>query len=72
VVLCLRAGYVQRPDAKSCRDRLRQADVRLLGAVLNCHRNTEGSYRGRRGGYGSYGDDAYGASESEIGKVAAL
>jgi capsular exopolysaccharide synthesis family protein len=75
MVLCLRAGYVQRPDAKSCRDRLRQADVRLLGAVLNCHRNVEGSYRGRGGTYGAYG--AYGsevdnAGDGKIGKVAAL
>lgn len=57
VVLCLRAGKVVRHDAKTCRDRLLMADVKILGAVLNRH--TEGS-----GGrpyhyyYAAYGDEA--------------
>jgi capsular exopolysaccharide synthesis family protein len=73
VVLCLRAGYVQRRDAKACRDRLQQAEVRLLGAVLNCHRGLDGSYRSRssRG----YTEEAYGADagpSSSIDRVAAL
>ena len=70
VVLCLRAGYVQRRDAKMCRDRLRQAEVRLLGAVLNCSRGIEGSYRDRYRGRST--DLSYGASEPPAGKVAAL
>jgi Mrp family chromosome partitioning ATPase len=35
VVLVLRAGKVTREVARACRDRLRQADVRILGVVLN-------------------------------------
>ncbi|MFP3939035.1 MAG: GumC family protein [Thermoanaerobaculia bacterium] len=64
VVLCLRAGKVLRTDARTCRDRLLMADVKILGAVLNRH--TEGS-----GGrpyhyyYAAYGDDA-----SESGSAA--
>ena len=64
VVLCLRAGKVVRHDARTCRDRLLMADVKILGAVLNRH--TEGS-----GGrpyhyyYAAYGDEA-----SESGSAA--
>ncbi|MGE0641522.1 MAG: GumC family protein [Thermoanaerobaculia bacterium] len=72
VVLCLRAGHVQRRDAKSCRDRLVQAEVKLLGAVLNRHHAIQGRYKG---GYsGTY--EAYGASgpdaPASTGGVAAL
>ncbi len=35
VVLILRAGKVTREEARACRDRLRQADVKVLGVVLN-------------------------------------
>jgi len=35
VVLCCRAGRLQKEDARACRDRLRFAEVRTLGAVLN-------------------------------------
>ena len=66
VVLCLRAGYVQRRDAKTCRDRLLQAEVKLLGVVLNRHQGIEGRYRsGYSGSYGAYGatEAAYGAPE---------
>ena len=58
VVLCLRAGYVQKRDAKSCRDRLLQAEVKLLGVVLNRHQGVEGRYRS---GYSSSYGGAYGA-----------
>jgi len=68
VVLCLRAGYVQRRDARSCRDRLRQSEVRVLGAVLNCHQPLAGGYGKRYG----YADSAYGAGEGPVGEVAAL
>ncbi|MEO8196937.1 MAG: CpsD/CapB family tyrosine-protein kinase, partial [Thermoanaerobaculia bacterium] len=69
VVLCLRAGYVQKRDAKSCRDRLLQAEVKLLGVVLNRHQGIEGRYRssGYSGSYGAYGatEAAYGMPELE-------
>ena len=62
VVLCLRAGYVQRRDAKTCRDRLLQAEVKLLGVVLNRHQGVEGRYRS---GYsGAYGGASYGTAEA--------
>ena len=67
----LRAGYVQRRDAKACRDRLLQSEVRVLGAVLNCYSALGGRYRS---GYsGGYAEESYGATpESSAGKVAAL
>jgi polysaccharide biosynthesis transport protein len=54
VILCLRAGKVPREEARSCRDRLLRADVRVLGMVLN-------RYRARHRGYGKryYGYDDY-------------
>ncbi len=70
VVLCLRAGYVQRRDAKTCRDRLLQAEVKLLGVVLNRHQGIEGRYRsGYSGSYGAYGatEAAYGAVDPAFG-----
>jgi capsular exopolysaccharide synthesis family protein len=68
VVLCLRAGHVQRRDARLCRDRLLQSEVKLLGAVLNRHHVVQGRYKS---GYtGNY--EAYGASEGPKGEVAAL
>ena len=61
-VLCLRAGYVERRDARACRDRLAHAGVRLLGAVLNRAQSLDGRYKS---GYGGYGDEqAYGAAEA--------
>lgn len=45
VILCLRAGKVLRQDAKTCRDRLLMNDVKILGTVLNRHRETAGSGR---------------------------
>ncbi len=45
MVLCLREGKVLREDAKACRDRLLMSDVKILGAVLNCHRDSGGSSR---------------------------
>ena len=43
VVLCCRAGRLQRDEAKDCRDRLRFAEVKTLGTVLNGYRPTGGS-----------------------------
>jgi capsular exopolysaccharide synthesis family protein len=46
VVLCFHANKILRADIKSCHDRLRLADVKMLGVVLNRHQAH------RRGGYG--------------------
>jgi capsular exopolysaccharide synthesis family protein len=64
VVLCLRAGKVLREDAKTCRDRLLMADVKLLGTVLNRHRERSAgrSYH--------YYYAAYGAPESQSDSAA--
>jgi len=60
VVLTLRSGKVTREEARICRDRLRQAGVRILGAVLNRYRSLQ-SGLGKR--YKYY--ESYGAEESE-------
>ncbi len=60
VVLTLRAGKVTREDARACRDRLRQAEVKVLGAVLNRFRSAQGA-AGKR--YRYY--ESYSAYESE-------
>lgn len=57
MVLCLRAGKVERRDARACVDRLRHSEVRLLGAVLNRARPVEGRYGASYGGYGGYGEE---------------
>lgn len=54
VVLTLRSGKVTREDARHCRDRLRQADVRILGAVLNRYRSTHSGLGRRYRAYESY------------------
>ena len=51
VVLTLHSGKVTRDEARLCRDRLRQAEVRLLGAVLN---RCRGKHTGRAQRYRSY------------------
>ncbi|MGH9363212.1 MAG: GumC family protein [Thermoanaerobaculia bacterium] len=64
VVLTLRAGKVTREDARACRDRLRQADVKVLGAVLNRFRSGQGAAGKRYRYYESY--QAY-ESEQQAG-----
>ena len=61
VVLTLRSNKVTREEVRLVRDRLRQADVKVLGAVLNRYRslNAGGSRSDRY--YEAYG---YGAEES--------
>ena len=59
VVLCLRAGKVLREDARTCRDRLLMNDVKILGTVLNRHRER------RNGGRQSSYYEAYVADEGE-------
>lgn len=53
IVLTLRAGKVTREEARLCRDRLRLADIRVLGAVLNRYRSPHAGF-GKR--YRSYED----------------
>jgi capsular exopolysaccharide synthesis family protein len=67
VVLILRAGKVTREEARACRDRLRQAEVRVLGVVLNRFRSHQGAAGKRYRYYASYG--AY-ESEPQAGSAA--
>jgi capsular exopolysaccharide synthesis family protein len=60
VVLCCRAGYLQREGARAVRDKLRIAEVRVLGAVLNRYRSMSGGYGSSRK-YLYY--ESYGAQE---------
>ena len=60
VVLTLRSHKVTREEARACRDRLRQADIKILGAVLNRYRALQA---GVAKGYRYY--EAYGAEEDE-------
>ncbi|MEM9291321.1 MAG: polysaccharide biosynthesis tyrosine autokinase [Acidobacteriota bacterium] len=60
VVLCCRAGSLQKDAARECRDRLHRAEARILGNVLNAHRSgVAGSSSYRK--YQYYA--AYGAEE---------
>ncbi len=61
LVVCARAGVLQREDAKACRDRLRYADLKILGLVLNRYSESSGRYS-KRYRYRYY--DAYAESES--------
>jgi succinoglycan biosynthesis transport protein ExoP len=54
VVLCVRARKVPREDLRSCRDRLRLADIRVLGTVLNRYRDVQGGYGKRYHHYAAY------------------
>jgi capsular exopolysaccharide synthesis family protein len=56
VVLCFRAAKVLREDARACRDRLLQAEVKILGTVLNRMRATSGRYGSRYRQYAAYGE----------------
>ncbi len=60
VVLTLRSGKVTREEARLCRDRLRQAGIKILGAVLNRYRSLQAG-TGKR--YKYY--ESYGAEESQ-------
>jgi Mrp family chromosome partitioning ATPase len=67
VVLTLRCGKVTREEARMCRDRLRQAGIKILGSVLN-------RYRSQRHGLGRayryYESYAAEPSESRAGSAA--
>jgi succinoglycan biosynthesis transport protein ExoP len=46
VILTLRSGKVTREEARLCRDRLLQADIKILGCVLNRYQATQaGMYK---------------------------
>jgi capsular exopolysaccharide synthesis family protein len=66
VVLTLHSGRVTRDEARLCRDRLRQAEVRVLGAVLNRCRT---KHAGRAERYHSYETyvDSHAAAEQPAG-----
>jgi capsular exopolysaccharide synthesis family protein len=64
VVLTLRSGKVTREEARLCRDRLRLAGIKILGAVLNRYRSHQTGL-GKR--YKYY--EAYGAEEGEPRKA---
>lgn len=68
VVLTLCAAKVTREEARECRDRLRQAGIKVLGAVLNRFRATTAGLLGKR--YRYY--EAYGGEEgvSKAGSAA--
>ncbi|MFL6293743.1 MAG: GumC family protein [Thermoanaerobaculia bacterium] len=68
VTLCLRAGKVTRDEARSCRDRLQFAGIKVLGVVLNRHSASQGGYSGRR--YQMYETYGSGAGEPKAGSAA--
>ncbi len=61
VLLCFRAGKVLREEARSCRDRLRMANVRILGMLLNRYQPRRGRGADRRyyyyASYESYSEE---------------
>lgn len=66
VTLCLRAGKVTREEARSCRDRLQFAGIKVLGVVLNRHSVAQGGYSGRRYQmYETYGGSSAGSGAGE-------
>lgn len=58
VVLCLRAGKVLREEARACRDRLLMSEVKILGTVLNRHRESGGVGGRRYLQYEAYANEA--------------
>lgn len=66
LVLCLRAGKVLREEARACRDRLLMSEIKILGTVLNRHREGRSSAKGQY--YAYYGN--YGNQEQEADPAA--
>lgn len=58
LVVCARAGVLQRDDAKMCREQLRYAGVRIFGTVLNRYRSTPTRYSRKYQYYGVYSEPA--------------
>lgn len=67
VVLTLRSGKVTREEARLCRDRLKKAGIKILGAVLNRHRPLQAGLGKRYSYYESYGQEQ---SEPKAGSAA--
>jgi capsular exopolysaccharide synthesis family protein len=71
VVLTLRSGKVTREEARLCRDRLRQAGIKILGAVLNRYRSLQTGLGKRDRYYESYGaEDSEPRSAGKAGSAA--
>ena len=56
LVICARAGVLERDDAKLCRERLRYAELKLFGTVLNRFSSSPTAYSKRHHYYGVYED----------------
>ncbi len=54
IVICARAGVLVRDDAKLCRERLRYAELKIFGTVLNRYRTSPTGYNRRYQYYGVY------------------
>lgn len=67
MVMTLRSGKVTRDEARTCRDKLRQAGIKILGAVLNRHRPLQSGLGKRYSYYESYGAEQ---SETKAGSAA--
>lgn len=68
VVLTLRSGKVTREEARLCRDRLKKAGIKILGAVLNRHRPLQSGLGKRYSYYETYGGQEQ--SEPKAGSAA--
>lgn len=69
VVLTLRSGKVTREEARLCRDRLSQAGIKILGAVLNRYRSPQTGLGKRYRYYETYGAEE--AAPRKAGKAGA-
>ena len=56
VVICARAGSLQRDDARACRERLNHGDLRIFGTVLNRYRAAHKRYDKKYSYYGVYSE----------------
>ena len=70
VVLTLRSGKVTREEARLCRDRLRQAGIKILGAVLNRYRSLPTGLGKRYRYYESYAEESEPKKAGNAGSAA--
>lgn len=70
VVLTLRSGKVTREEARLCRDRLRQAGIKILGAVLNRYRSLQTGLGKRYRYYESYAEEGEPKKAGKAGSAA--
>jgi succinoglycan biosynthesis transport protein ExoP len=54
VIVCARAGVLNKDDAKFCNERLSYAELKVIGALLNRYRATPGRYKKNYRYYGVY------------------